>query len=192
LYVWEFITVKQEVSIVSVEFDDEAVADFFDTQVDQGRQPEQFGRIWLHSHPGDSPQPSTIDEETFARVFGKCQWAAMFIIAQNNDTYTRLSFNVGPGGHVLIPVEIDYSRDFGPSNHEHWENEYNTNVSASQWPGSPVQIGDEFSAEGMADYALSDDLMVELERMEPAERQCILDELAERSEFWDQESEVCP
>jgi hypothetical protein len=34
--------------------------------------------------------------------------------------------------------------------------------------------------------------MGELERMEPAERQCILDELAERSESWDQESEVCP
>jgi hypothetical protein len=66
LYVREFITVKQEVSIVSVEFDDEAVADFFDTQVDLGRQPEQFGRVWLHSHPGDSPQPSDIDEETFA------------------------------------------------------------------------------------------------------------------------------
>jgi proteasome lid subunit RPN8/RPN11 len=188
LYVREFITVKQEVSIVSVEFDDEAVADFFDTQVDQGRQPEQFGRIWLHSHPGDSPLPSDIDEETFARVFGKCQWAAMFIIAQNNDTYARLSFNVGPGGHVLIPVEIDYSRDFGPGNHEHWENEYDTNVSASQWPGSPAQTEDEFSTEGMADYV---DFMGELERMEPAERQCILDELAERSESWDQESEVC-
>jgi proteasome lid subunit RPN8/RPN11 len=188
LYVKEFITVRQEVSIVSVEFDDEAVADFFDTQVDQGRQPEQFGRIWLHSHPGDSPQPSNIDEETFARVFGKCQWAAMFIIAQNNDTYARLSFNVGPGGHVLIPVEIDYSRDFGPSNHEHWENEYETNVSASQWPASPAQTGDEFSAEGMADY---DDLMEDLERMEPTERQFILDELTERSEWWDQESGVC-
>ena len=48
-----------------------------------------------------------------------------------------------------------------------------------------------YSGEGMADYALSDDLMGELERMEPAERQCILDELAERSELWDQESEVC-
>jgi hypothetical protein len=64
LFVREFITVKQEVTCVSVKFDDLAVADFFDTQVDLGRKPEQFARIWLHSHPGDSPEPSVIDEDS--------------------------------------------------------------------------------------------------------------------------------
>jgi proteasome lid subunit RPN8/RPN11 len=73
LFVTDFITVKQEVTGISVKFDDIAVADFFDSQVDLGRKPEQFARIWLHSHPGDSPEPSMIDEETFARVFGSCQ-----------------------------------------------------------------------------------------------------------------------
>jgi len=60
----EFVTVKQEVTAISVRFDDSSVADFFDTQVDLGRKPEQFARIWLHSHPGDSPEPSVIDEES--------------------------------------------------------------------------------------------------------------------------------
>ncbi|MHC4582511.1 MAG: hypothetical protein ACYS14_13730 [Planctomycetota bacterium] len=55
LFVREFVTVKQEVTAVSVKFDDSAVADLFDDQVDLGRKPEQFARIWLHSHPGDSP-----------------------------------------------------------------------------------------------------------------------------------------
>ena len=64
LSVTEFVTVKQEVTAVSVKFDDEAVSEFFDTQVDLGRKPEQFARIWLHSHPGDSPEPSIIDEES--------------------------------------------------------------------------------------------------------------------------------
>ena len=82
LFVREFIAVKQEVAPVSVKFDDEAVADLFDTQVDLGRKPEQFARIWLHSHPGDSPEPSVIDEETFKRVFGNCQWAVLFVVAQ--------------------------------------------------------------------------------------------------------------
>ncbi|GAJ02598.1 unnamed protein product, partial [marine sediment metagenome] len=133
LFVKEFVTVKQEVTCVSVKFDDEAVADFFDTQVDLGRKPEQFARLWLHSHPGDSAGPSSIDEETFQRVFGACQWAVMFVIAQNNNTHARLSFNVGPGGQVLIPTEIDYSEDFGGSDRELWDAEYAANVKVVEW-----------------------------------------------------------
>ena len=49
LFVEEFASVKQEVSAGSVAFDDAAVADFFDAQVDAGRRPEQFARIWVHS-----------------------------------------------------------------------------------------------------------------------------------------------
>ena len=41
LFVREFVTVKQEVTCVSVKFDDSAVADFFDDQVDLGRKPGQ-------------------------------------------------------------------------------------------------------------------------------------------------------
>jgi len=82
LLVTEFVTVKQEVSCVSVKFDDEAVGRFFDEQVDLGRKPEQFARVWLHTHPGDSPEPSGTDEGTFERVFGACQSAAMCIVAR--------------------------------------------------------------------------------------------------------------
>ena len=57
----------------------------------------------------------------------------MFVIAQNNRTYAKLSFNVGPGGQVLIPIEIDYSQDFAPSNHELWDAEYAANVKAAKW-----------------------------------------------------------
>jgi proteasome lid subunit RPN8/RPN11 len=64
LLVTEFVAVKQEVTCVSVKFDDEAVSTFFDEQVDLGRKPEQFARVWLHTHPGDSPEPSTTDEES--------------------------------------------------------------------------------------------------------------------------------
>ena len=47
--------VRQYSTPVSVRFDDTAVADFFDEQVDRGRRPEQFARVWLHTHPGNSP-----------------------------------------------------------------------------------------------------------------------------------------
>jgi proteasome lid subunit RPN8/RPN11 len=96
LLVEDFVTVRQKVGVVSVSFDDDAVADFFDRQVDAGLKPMQFGRLWLHSHPGNSPHPSGTDEETFARVFGACDWAIMFVQARTGKTYARLRFNVGP------------------------------------------------------------------------------------------------
>ena len=191
LCVREFITGKQEVTAVSVKFDDEAVADFFETQVDLGRKPEQFGRIWLHSHPGYSPEPSIIDEETFTRVFGNCQWAVMFILAQDNKTYAELSFNVGPGGQVLIPAEIDYAHDFGPSNQEAWDAEYKANIKATKWLSEFDNCNETASVKNNhSSYALPYDFINELEKMDPAERQFILEELAGRPELWDEESEV--
>jgi proteasome lid subunit RPN8/RPN11 len=186
LFVREFVTVKQEVTCVSVKFDDAAVADFFDVQVDLGRKPEQFARIWLHSHPGDSPEPSVIDRETFQRVFGNCQWAVLFVVAQDNRTYAKLRFNVGPGGQLLIHTEIDYSEYFGPSDHDLWDTEYAANVKAGEWLSGHSDAELQASNHRLSDYALPYDFIDEFERMEPEERQFILDELAERPELWDE------
>jgi hypothetical protein len=128
LYIIEFVTVKQDADWVSVKFDDTAVADFFDGQVDLGRRPEQFARAWCHTHPGDSPTPSGTDEETFARVFGSSDWAIMFVLARTGKTYARLRFNVGPGGHGEIPVEVDWSRPFTGTDHAAWLAEYEANI----------------------------------------------------------------
>ena len=128
LRIIEFITVKQLVSAVSVSFDDEAVADFFDQQVEAGRHPSQFMRVWAHTHPGDSPDPSGTDEETFARVFGGCDWAIMFILARGGQTYARLRFNVGPAGEVCLPVEVDYTQPFDAADYTAWEAEYQQNI----------------------------------------------------------------
>ena len=112
-------------------FDDEAVADYFDDRVDAGLKPERFARIWLHTHPGDSPLPSGTDEETFSRAFGGCQWAAMMVLASDGAAYARLRFNVGPGGEAEIPVEVDFARPFAGSDAEAWEAEYRANVRES-------------------------------------------------------------
>jgi proteasome lid subunit RPN8/RPN11 len=116
--------VAQKTSPTSVEFLDESVADFFDAQVDAGRRPEQFGRVWIHTHPGNSPQPSATDEETFARVFGRTDWAAMFILARGGQSYARLRFSIGPGAELVIPVELDFRPPFAASDHEAWQVEY--------------------------------------------------------------------
>ncbi|PHS04717.1 MAG: hypothetical protein COA78_16200 [Blastopirellula sp.] len=40
-----------------------------------------------HTHPDNSAQPSPTDEETFLRVFGKAEWALIFILAKENQSY---------------------------------------------------------------------------------------------------------
>jgi proteasome lid subunit RPN8/RPN11 len=120
--------VAQTCTWVHVGFDDEAVANFFDGQVDAGRRPESFGRLWLHTHPGSSPEPSGTDEATFTRVFGRSDWAVMFILARGGQTYARLRYNVGPGAEFKLPVEVDFSRPFNSTNFEAWQEEYLANV----------------------------------------------------------------
>ena len=187
LFVKEFVTVKQDVTPVSVTFDDEAVANHFEGQVDLGRKPEQLARIWLHSHPGDSPEPSSIDEDTFERVFGKCDWVVLFVVAQDNKTYAKLSFNVGPGGQVLIPVGIDYNEYFEASNQELWDTEYKVNVNVTEWMSNRTRKKEKLTDHDLSGYALPYDFIEEFERMEPEERQFVLDELAEKPELWNEE-----
>lgn len=186
LHVQEFVTVKQDVTIASVAFDDQAVADLYEAQVDAGRKPEQFGRIWCHTHPGDSPQPSGTDEETFARVFGSCQWAIMFILARGGKSYARLRFNVGPGGNIVIPVEVDFTMPFGPSQSDEWDREYKANIHPAEcvsvltdpgdW-GDKYDIGVSLTGTTSGQPPFPNDWLEELGKMEPAERQAIIEEL---------------
>ena len=185
LMVEDFITVRQDVSVVSVSFDDEAVADFFDGQVDAGNKPEQFARIWLHTHPGDSPVPSATDEETFERVFGGCDWAVMCILAKDGQAYARLRFNVGPGGEMSIPVEVDYSQPFGPSDHEAWEAEFKTNIKTvmSRNPERSIfGYWDDWDEDLLA-ASCPNGWLEELEAMEPEERRLIISKLTSRPDL---------
>ncbi len=99
------------------------MADYFDQQIDQGRQPEEFARIWLHTHPGTSPQPSPTDVETFTRVFGRCDWAVMFILARGGRTSARLQvprINL----QVQLRTRVDYSQPFAGTEYGEWKAEY--------------------------------------------------------------------
>ena len=116
--------VRQSCTPVTVRFDDQSVADYFDRQVDAGLVPERFARIWVHTHPGNSAQPTTVDEETFLRCFGTADWALMFILAKGGETFARLQFNTGPGLSVELAVEIDFARAFPAANHDGWSEEY--------------------------------------------------------------------
>ena len=193
LLVTDFILVKQQVSAVTVSFEDESVADFFDHQVDLGRKPEQFSRIWLHTHPFDSPEPSTVDDETFSRVFGKCDWSVMCVVAQNSCTYTKLRFNTGPGSEMKIPVCVDYSIEFGESDFELWEQQYITNVSEDHIYSMSIDSKkheDDSDIFGSKSELSCYDLLDKIDELDAEERYLFLGELSVRSDFWNEESEA--
>lgn len=134
LLVHDLRLVRQTCTSVSVAFDDRAVADMFDEQVDLGRRPEQFARIWIHTHPGSSAVPSALDEATFQDVFGRCDWAVMFILARGGATYARLQFRAGPGAALRLPVGIDWQRPFTGTDERTWQGEYDRCVRPFDQP----------------------------------------------------------
>ncbi len=116
--------IRQHTTVASVEFDDDAVTDFYDEQVDQGRQLEQFSRVWLHTHPGESAEPSNTDEQTFERVFGHVAWSVMMILARGGESYARLRFGSGPTAELEVPIDIAWEFPFPESDHAAWDDEY--------------------------------------------------------------------
>ncbi len=198
LYVENVAPVKQRCSCVSVEFDDEAVAEFFDQQVDEGKTPDQFARIWLHTHPGDSPTPSSVDEDTFARVFGRCNWAVMFILARGGQIYCRLRVGTrteerGVQLAASIPVTVDYSQ-LGTAGiafpTADWAKEYARNVHAEPllWsdglesPNATIRSGEQ----AVSDECDADAWLACFDELDPIEQGLVRDELSAR--FDDQQA----
>ena len=178
LLIEQFVTVHQQTSCASVEFDDEAVADFFDQQVEQGLKPEQFARVWIHTHPGDSPHPSQLDEATFDRVFGPCDWAVMAILARGGDTYARLRFNVGPGGHGKIPIEVAWDEPFEAADPEGWEAEYLAHVqpvSTEAQDLTDLPFGREWFDDPtwLEPYSIDPDVLDQLDEVDSTDRESL-------------------
>ncbi|HBG27657.1 MAG: hypothetical protein A2Y10_10355 [Planctomycetes bacterium GWF2_41_51] len=200
LFVTDFVLVKQKVTSISVAFEDESVANLFEDQVVAGRKPQEFARVWLHTHPGDSPEPSMTDQKTFERVFGSCDWSIMAILAQDGSSYAMLRFNAGPGGEIKIPVYIDYDTEFEGSDFNLWIEQYKANVFLDdvlkQESEKAISEKQPFfklpvlKNSGSFSLLTSDDLIAEVDKMDPIERQLFIDELAIRSDFWNEEDEV--
>ena len=107
----------------------------------------------------------------------------------NGKAFARLRFNVGPGGDVRIPVEVDYSQPFAPSDFDAWEAEYKANVKAVRerfWPDMELGWDDRYGINADDDRGADDQLgaelcvddymLAELAEMDPEERAHILDQ----------------
>lgn len=182
LRIVELAMVKQKATAVSVAFDDEAIADYFDHQCDAGLPVERFFRTWLHTHPGHSAEPSGLDEETFARVFGDCHWSVMGILAHGGQRYARLRFGVGPGGEGTIPVKVDYSAAFPAADPVAWRAEYDRCVQ--RVPEAHALVGFDPSwlddPEGLAPFAIDDEALALIEQGQDGGDEGEMDAMVER------------
>ncbi len=61
LHIEDFVTVKQYTTPMTVRFGDQAVADLYDELIDKGLPVCRFARVWIHTHPCESAQPSSTD-----------------------------------------------------------------------------------------------------------------------------------
>lgn len=134
----DFKTVKMKTaSAASFEFDDIALSDF---QIDHSHVAkmahDQFWRVWVHTHPGNSATPSVVDWNTFNGVFGDVTWQVMMILARGGEVSALF--------RQRLPVPLAFQcaviQDFaipGPATDDAaraaWDEEYTRNVPATTY-----------------------------------------------------------
>lgn len=156
LYIEDFITIKQECTSATFEFDGEAIAAYMEkyTAPPYNWQPHKFMRILIHTHPGNSATPSGTDWSNFNEQFSNPDWAIMFILARGGETTAFMQCNVGPGGKLKMQRNLDVEIDYGcwytwleanASKMEEifkgWKEERDANVQTKSWQGTSYTTG---------------------------------------------------
>ena len=112
MLVHDILIPKQTVTAVSTRFDQAALADTMATLADPEGEYQLpvdcFMRIWIHTHPGTSAEPSGRDIETFTgeKDFGAAPWGVMMILSDSGETHCSFRFTdvFGVQRCVQIPV----------------------------------------------------------------------------------------
>jgi len=132
----DFIMPEQECTGATTEMTSKGIVDLFDKLSGpakfggMGISPGRYGRVWIHTHPGFSSEPSGTDWATFREVFGDKDWAIMFIMGKGKEATCILRIEQVAGGHFRIPWEVDWDYEFPGSNFEAWDKEYDDKVTA--------------------------------------------------------------
>ena len=108
-YMEDFRTIKQTASSAHFEFDDDALNEYLSAMFEEGKQPGECMRLWVHTHPSkDFASPSSVDEGTFTDAFRNADWAMMIIMDEGDNVYARLRFKSGASRlQMVIPNSID-------------------------------------------------------------------------------------
>lgn len=125
----DFHLIKQECTVVTTEMDSEGLADYLEDMVENGFQPGNCMRVWIHTHPGSSPNPSGTDEDTFKELSSKFAYFVMLIIAEKGAKFGRLAFSQGCGGTASVEWDVDWSVAGEAVDFDEWTDEYNKLVN---------------------------------------------------------------
>lgn len=181
LEVIDFILVKQRASAASFEFDDDGLTDFYHDMAKAKIAPWRCLRLWAHTHPIMSANPSGVDENIFATKFlnkkvpGCNQpWAGMFIRSKTSENYFRLAYNLPdtPLFQVICEVAIDTSLPFQASDPDKWMKEVKSLVSVrtiayatpskefQKYATMDIGIPDKPQSQLLDEYDFSDDDLI--------------------------------
>lgn len=68
----------------------------------------QCTRIWWHTHPKMSANPSGTDEATFRELFSSAPWGIMMILSKTDDVYARLSVSTPTPHQLKLDVSVNW------------------------------------------------------------------------------------
>ena len=114
ILVEDFLLVRQEASLASVNLDMDWWADKQIELYDKhGIEPWRTS-CWTHTHPAGVNQPSSTDEQTMVESFGGWDFILMLILTKTGQFYGRMDFDQGFGTgarqrlSAACRVEIDW------------------------------------------------------------------------------------
>ena len=138
LIVKDIALVKQVSSTASIDFEDEGVVSYMEDMAELGYKFEQFMRVWVHTHPGNSAHPSPTDNDTFLDLAKTLPFVVMLIIARGGDLHAELGyFTAGHFFSAEIPVEVDWRSD----SWKEWDDEYHDNVIVKKYGSRTTRSG---------------------------------------------------
>lgn len=137
LEVEDFFFPKQECSSGYVDIDENSHASFMHVMAfDRNLPVECYMRIWTHTHPGISPQPSNTDEKFFSENYVNCDWAIMFIYACDgtpyptpNNTFCRLRIKDQKlNAYLEGTIDVEIIDPLPVELLKQWDDEFDANI----------------------------------------------------------------
>lgn len=135
--VHDFKLTKQESTVGSIDFDDEGTVEFMEDELEAGLEFDQFMRVWIHTHPGDSASPSPLDRTTFRQLADTLPYVVMLIISKSGSATAEIGYKLPTGQFVSMPcgIRIDWAMDRWTE----WDIEFNNNVTVPPPRHYPIQ-----------------------------------------------------
>lgn len=121
----DLIVPKQLNSVGSTRMDDEHLAMLFSRLSEQGLEYEQYGCVWIHSHPSFAVMPSDTDWATLDRTFARHPWVLMIIVSLANgefksSVHLKMRTSLGTVTRQLGDLAVDYANGAWPREVEDW------------------------------------------------------------------------